>query len=89
MSNKEIINLDELKGISIYFENDIYETALLILKLYDGEKKHLNETSIKRPTMHGLIRIFAGLVNTCYPDTQIVEKEIKKRKFSMNATIEF
>ncbi|ODS34133.1 MAG: hypothetical protein SCARUB_00703 [Candidatus Scalindua rubra] len=36
-----------------------------------------------------MIKIFASLVNTCYPNTKIVEDKLKNKNFAPNATIEF
>ncbi len=86
---QNIVRLKELKGINVYFEDDFYEASSLVLRLYDGEKDFLNDRAKKRPTIHGMIKIFAGLVNTCYPNTKIVEDKLKYKKFACNATIEF
>lgn len=89
MSKQKIVRLKELKGIKIYFEDDFYEAASLILRLYEGEKILLNANTIKRPTIHGMIKVFARLVNTLSPDTKIVEDKLKHKNFAPNATIEF
>jgi len=86
---QNIVRLKELKGIKIYFEDDFYEASSLVLRLYDGEKKFLNDSAIKRPTIHGMIKNFASLVNTCYPNTKIVKDKLKHKNFAPNATIEF
>ncbi len=86
---RNIVRLKELKGINIYFEDDFYEASLLVLRLYDGEKIFLNDRVISRITIQGMIKIFASLVNTCYPNTKIVENKLKNKNFAPNATIEF
>ncbi len=51
---QNIVRLKELKGINIYFEDDFYEASSLVLRLYDGEKKFLNDRAISRPSILGV-----------------------------------
>ena len=83
------IKLSQLKGISIYFKDDFYQTAKLVLKIYDGRRKRLNESGVRRPTIHGMIRIFASLSNECDPKTEFVEKEVLRKKWHPNSPIKF
>ena len=83
------IPLSRLKGINVYIKDDLYNVARMNLELSDARAKFENSTSISRPTMHGLVNIFARFINACYPDIDRVLAAIKGHNFPMNAPIEF
>ena len=85
----DILPLSRLKGISIYYENDLYETALLKLKLNDARAKCDGSNTISRPTVNGLVKIFAQLVDTCYPDYDRVFSVTEEHNLPLNAKVEF
>lgn len=83
----EPVRLKDLIGISVYYENDLHDVAETVLKLYDAKSKKNN--AIVRPTLYGLIRIFADLVDVCNPDTELVKRRIKMKNLNMRATVAF
>ncbi|WP_153306898.1 hypothetical protein [Desulfonatronum thioautotrophicum] len=83
------IPLSRLKGINIYINDDLYNIARMNLELSDARAKYENSTSIRRPTMHGLVNIFARFIDVCHPDIERVMAAIKGHNFPMNAPIEF
>jgi len=85
----EPVRLKDLKGIAVYYEDDLHDVAETILKLYDAKSKKKKENSIIRPTLHGLVQIFANLVDACNPDTQIVKRRIQKKNLNMRSTVKF
>ena len=83
------IPLSKLKGIKVYYENDLYDLALLILRLKDARAKHESSNTRSRPTVNGLVREFASLINPTMPDEGTVFSAIEKFKLPLNVTIEF
>lgn len=83
------ISINRLKGISVYLENDLYEYALLMLKLIDARQKYEKSNAKSRPTACGLAHGFAAMINRLEPDYDLVLKVIKKHKLPLNATIEY
>ena len=83
------IHLSKLKGIKVYYEDDLYDLALLILRLRDARAKHESSNTRSRPTVNGLIREFASLINPTMPDEDTVFSAIEKYKLPLNAGIEF
>jgi hypothetical protein len=83
------IPLSKLREISVYFDNDLYEVAQLILKLKDARAKYESSNRKSRPTVNGLVRAFIGLIGPIYPDEETVISVIKKHKLPLNASIEF
>lgn len=85
----ESVRLSTLKGISIYFEDDFYEAAKLLLRLYDARQRHFNETGKRRPTVHGMIRSFADLTNVTDPRYDYVKDQIVKANLPLDGVIRF
>ena len=89
MEEIDAIPLSKLKGIKVYYEEDLYDVALLILKLRDARAKHESSNRRSRPTINGLVRNFASLINPTSPDEETVFSAIEKYNFPLNAGIEF
>jgi hypothetical protein len=85
----EPVRLKDLKGIAVYYEDDLHDVAETILKLYDAKSKKKKENSIVRPTLQGLVQIFASLVDACNPDTEIVKRRVQKKNLNMRSTVRF
>ena len=83
------IPLSRLKGINVYMRDDLYNMARMNLELSDARAKFENSTSISRPTMHGLVSLFARFIDFCSPDIERVLAAIEHHNFPMNAPIEF
>jgi hypothetical protein len=89
MVEVDAIPLSKLKGIKVYYEDDLYDVALLILKLMDARAKYESSNTRSRPTINGLIRDFASLIDATSPDEETVFSAIEKYNFPLNAGIEF
>ena len=85
----DAIPLSKLKGIKVYYEDDLYDLALLILRLRDARAKHESSKTRSRPTVNGLIRELASLTNPTMPDEDTVFSAIEKYKLPLNVGIEF
>jgi hypothetical protein len=84
-----ILPVSRLKGISIYYNNDLYDLASLMLKLNDARSNYEGSNSKSRPTINGLAKRFAELINLCSPDYAPVMETIKKHRLPLGAMIEF
>ena len=85
----DAIPLSKLKGIKVYYEDDLYDLAFLILRLRDARAKHESSNTRSRPTVNGLVREFASLINPTMPDEDTIFSAIEKCKFPLNVGIEF
>ncbi|MBT9588951.1 hypothetical protein IV102_36795 [bacterium] len=85
----EVCPVSRLKGIKIYYDNDLYEFAMLQLKLYDARAVYEGTNSRSRSTVNGLVKNFAGLINACNPDYATVLAAINRLGLSLRASIEF
>ncbi len=85
----DAIPLSKLKGIKVYYENDLYDLAFLILRLRDARAKNESSNTRSRPTVNGLVREFASLINPTMPDEDTIFSAIEKCKFPLNVGIEF
>ena len=85
----EKLPLSRLKGISVCYEDDLHDLALLMLRLNDARAAYEGNTSISRPTVNGLAKTFAQLVNACYPDYEPVFAAVKKHDLPLGVAIEF
>jgi hypothetical protein len=84
------VPLSRLKGISVYFENDLYDLALLTLKLYDARAAYMKTKNIKvRMTMNGLAMTMAELIDACHPDYDKVFTVVKTHGFDLAASIDY
>ena len=56
--------IDKLKGVKIFYENDFYEYAKVVIQIRDAyetfQKSQGKSPGIRRPTIHGLAKRFAG-----------------------------
>ena len=85
----DVVPVSRLKGASVYYENDLYEFALLKLTLNDARARHDRSTAISRPTVNGLAKLFAQFIDACYPDYDIVSAVIEELGFPLGATVRF
>ena len=76
--------VSKFKGISLRFEDDVYECAWLILRLDDAKGKGTNATH--RHTVFGLAREFASLAGI--PEAHVMA-EFERRKLPLRASVEF
>lgn len=89
MERIDAIPLSKLKGIKVYYEDDLYYVAFLILRLRDARAKHESSNTRSRPIINGLVRDFASLIDPTMPDEETVFSAIEKCKFPLNVGIEF
>lgn len=85
----EKLAIRRLKGLSVYFEDDLYALAVLMLKLNDARSAREGSNSYTRPTVSGLAKRFAELVDACYPDYDTVFTVVERHGLPLGATIEF
>jgi hypothetical protein len=83
-----ILAVSRLKGISIYFEDDLYQLALLMLKLRAGRSAYEDSKSYAMPTVNGLAKRLAELVDQCYPDYDTVFAVIERHDLPLGTAIE-
>lgn len=85
----DILPLSKLKGISVYCEDDLHDLATIMLKLNDARAAYEGSMSISRPTVNGLVKIFAQLINACHPDYGPVFAAVEKHDLPLGVPIEF
>ncbi len=85
----EYVPLSRLKGINVYLQDDLYNMARMKLELNDARAKYMKSATISRPTVRGLVSIFASFIDQCNPDNDRVLAAIESHKFPMNIPINF
>ena len=88
-SSLDRLPLSRLKGIGVYCEDDLHDLAFLMLKLNDARAAYEGSTSISRPTVNGLAKTFAQLINARNPDYGPVFAAVEKHDLPLGAVIEF
>jgi hypothetical protein len=90
MSTNErcVLPLSELKGIQVYFPNDLHTLAELMIRLSDARAKHVGSKAISRPTVNGLAKTFAQLIDACNPDYQTVFDVIEQQGLPLGVAVE-
>ena len=88
VSGIQRVPLSRLKGVSVYFEDDLYELASLVLRLYDARKRYEGSSTRTRPTVNGLVKKFAGLIDPVHPDDERVLAALEERRLPMGAIVE-
>lgn len=63
---KPPVKISELKGISVLYENDVYELARLALRMMRAKNKadyeRTGQRVISRPTIHGLAGMYSAII---------------------------
>ena len=77
------IDLGNLKGIGILCEDDLHDLGQFVLKAYDA--RWAGTESKARPTLHGLARIYALILNC---DSKPFEEAIEALGLPLGATVE-
>ncbi len=84
--------MSSLKGIGGYYEDDLHDFALLMLKLklkLKYARAAYEETNlIPGPTVNGLAKKFAELIDVSYPDHGPVFAIIEKYDLPLGATLD-
>jgi hypothetical protein len=72
----EYLDIEELKGVKILYENDFYEYAKVVIKMKDAysdyQKQKGNITGKARPTIYGLARNFATTADIYFSDQEVL-----------------
>lgn len=82
------LTLSKLKGIEVYYSDDLYEFARLMVKLMDARDSYERPDTKSRPTVYGLVKQFAQLIDPCYPPTERVLAVVKKHGLPLDKAIE-
>ena len=77
------ISVSKLKNLGVLFEDDLYDFANLMLKIYDAKDKGTN--TVTRDTVTGLVNGYA-LIARINPNQVLAV--IKKNKLPLGSTIE-
>ena len=80
---RETISVESLKNVSVLFDGDIYEFALLLLKLNDAKGR--GSSTISRHTVQGLATAYCNLVDVAFQDIISV---FKRHDLPLGATVE-
>ena len=88
--DEERIKTSALMGISILFENDLYELARFVLKIFQAQDEEANRKSAgtrreSRSTLLGLAHKYAYLTDV---SSDRVKDAMKEAGLSLGATIE-
>ncbi len=83
----EYTDIEQLKGIKIFYENDFYQYAKIVIKIMDAHdefqrnQNQNNTTGISRPTIYGLARRFATTADSYFPEKYVLNI-LKKHGFT-------
>lgn len=77
------ISVSKLKNLDVLFEDDLYDFANLMLKIYDAKDKGTN--TVTRDTVTGLVNGYA-LIARINPNQVLAV--IKRSKLPLGSTIE-
>ncbi len=88
-SSRDKLPLTRLKGIRVYCDDDLHDFALLMLKLKDARAAYEGTNVISRPTVNGLAKEFARLIDPCYPDYEPGLAAVEEHGLPLGATIDF
>ncbi len=79
------VDIEELKGIKIFYEDDFYEYAKVVIKIMHAygefQRNQGKIAGIARPTIYGLSRQFASTANIYFSE-EYIHTIMKKHKFS-------
>jgi hypothetical protein len=82
---RDWLPVSSLKGIGVYYEDDLHDFALLMLKLKYARAAYEDTNLIPRPTVNGLAKKFAELIDVSYPDYGPVFAVIEKYDLPLGA----
>jgi len=82
----EIISVEELQGISIFSMNDLYDLAVLMLKVCRVKDSRKSYNVKSYPTLHGVAGQYCMLFGV---DQQQIEDMLKSNGFSVRCMIDF
>lgn len=82
----EKVSIERLKGIKIFFEDDLYQLGQLVLQGHDVVDAETGYVS--RSTLHGLASSFAMLFHGSRITSKQVEETISSAGLPLSGTIE-
>lgn len=80
----ENIELKKLRGITIAYENDLYDFAELVLKIMHSTDK-LSRNTVSKPTINGLARDYSSICGGKVSEYEIINIVMKHRLDGNNA----
>lgn len=82
------LKIDRLKGLAVYFRNDLYEFAHLKLRLIRAKEAQQADRSRSYPTLKGLARSFAEMLDAVHPDEAAVLRVIERAGLPLGAALD-
>ena len=82
-ARREKVPVSSLKSIAILCEHDLYDLALLLLRLYDAKYQDTNRKT--RSTVHGLAALYGRIADV---DSDQIEDMLQAQGLLPGATIE-
>ena len=70
--HSDYIEVSKLKGIKIFYENDLYDFAKLVLNIMDASDRYKG-SSISKPTINGIANYYSWICGEKISSDQIVE----------------
>ncbi len=70
--HSDYIELSKLTGIKIFYKNDLYEFAKVVLNIMDASDR-IKGSTISKPTIHGLAKYYSLICGEKINSDQIVE----------------
>ena len=83
----ENLELNDLRGITFFYENDFFECAKVVLKIVYGIEK-MDKNIISKPTINGLAGNFSNICGEKV-NKHMILSIAKKRGLNGNDTIDF
>ncbi len=85
------IPVSALKGLGVFFENDLYVLAHFLLKMDDAKDaaanvQHNGTQGKSRYTVHGLVSTYSMVART---NLNHIEPDLERRGLPLGATIEY
>lgn len=77
------IDLADLKGVGILYEDDLHELGQFVVKAFDA--RWAGAGSKSRPTLHGLARIYGQILNCA---SEPFEQAIERLGLPLGATVD-
>jgi hypothetical protein len=80
-----VIGVESLRPVKVLYDGDVYDLAVLLLKLHDSKAEQTGHRS--RPTVHGVASAYARLMIDV--SLEHVESQIKEHSLPLGAVVEW
>jgi hypothetical protein len=80
-----VIGVESLQPVKVFYEGDLYDLAVLLLKLYDAKADQSGHRG--RPTVHGVASAYARLIIDI--STEQVESLIRNHGLPLGAVVDW